>query len=246
LHFNVGATNARSSATAYALTNCVASLIEVRGVALGRTSFKRRIQTTFLVAHEYLTTAYHHRAELRKAIATGRTESMPLAVVQTNRPQITDTLTFIDVETNEIIGLEVDIRRASDQTPSLTRPRPYAYVILPEGQTTADKLRQIGMKVHTLTAPTEATLEEYRIATYKRDTEKTEGVFRQEVTATTETTTRTLPEGTFVVYLHENHPGLAVELLEPEADNSFVSFSIIETSEGQALNVYRYLTPTKL
>jgi hypothetical protein len=49
-----------------------------------------------------------------------------------------------------------------------------------------------------------------------------------------------------VVYLHENHPGLAVELLEPEADNSFVSFSIIETSEGQALNVYRYLTPTKL
>jgi hypothetical protein len=49
-----------------------------------------------------------------------------------------------------------------------------------------------------------------------------------------------------VVYLGENPPGLAVEVLEPEADNSFISFSIIETSEGSVLPIYRYMTPTKL
>mgnify|MGYP001467402186 CR=1 FL=1 len=42
IHFNQSGFNSRSNATSFALTNCVSALIEVRGVRIGKESFKRR------------------------------------------------------------------------------------------------------------------------------------------------------------------------------------------------------------
>jgi hypothetical protein len=39
---------------------------------------------------------------------------------------------------------------------------------------------------------------------------------------------------------------LAVEVLEPEAPNSFISFGVLETTLNAVLPIYRYLKTEKL
>jgi hypothetical protein len=48
------------------------------------------------------------------------------------------------------------------------------------------------------------------------------------------------------VYLNQRKSNLAVEVLEPEAPNSFVSFSVLPTAKDQELPVYRYLLKSNL
>src|SRR5690606_18153906 len=69
VQFNQGSTNARSSATSFALANTVSTRVEVRGVGLGRTSFKRRVMTTFWVAAQFLRTAASHADAVRATLA---------------------------------------------------------------------------------------------------------------------------------------------------------------------------------
>ena len=54
VYFNLGSVSPRSSATSFALGNCISMLMEVRGVGLNRTSFKRRIFTTYSLACSFL------------------------------------------------------------------------------------------------------------------------------------------------------------------------------------------------
>ena len=45
IHFSTGSNTARSSSNFYALNNGIATLFEIRGVGIGKTSFKRRINS---------------------------------------------------------------------------------------------------------------------------------------------------------------------------------------------------------
>ena len=47
IHFSTGTNTARSSSNFYALNNTIASLFEIRGVGISKTSFKRRIKSSF-------------------------------------------------------------------------------------------------------------------------------------------------------------------------------------------------------
>ena len=73
IHFNQGSTNARSSATSYALNNTISTLIEIRGVGIGKTSFKRRVNSAFSIALSYLKTSFENSAfiksELKKSLS---------------------------------------------------------------------------------------------------------------------------------------------------------------------------------
>ena len=53
VQFKQGSNNSRSSATSFALSNCISSLIEIRGVGIGKTSFKRRVHSAYLVSMSY-------------------------------------------------------------------------------------------------------------------------------------------------------------------------------------------------
>jgi len=68
IHINQGSISARSSASNYALSNTISSLIEIRGVGLGKTSFKRRIHSSFTIAMSYLTTASKHMDLIKQEI----------------------------------------------------------------------------------------------------------------------------------------------------------------------------------
>lgn len=240
VHFNLGSENSRSSATSYALTNCVSSLIEVRGVDLARTSFKRRINTAFIVGLSYLETAYNNGEELKNEIRQA-VESESIAVLKTKKFISERTIQLIDIDKSEVITMEVTIRDALQLTPITTRARAKAYLILPEQLAVIEKLQILGLKIAYLQQDQTAEVEQYTIDSYERSAEKYEGVNQQTVTTKVELTERIFPKGTAIVYMNQANANLATEVLEPEVSNSFVSFEVIPTEAGAILPIYRYL-----
>jgi hypothetical protein len=71
-------------------------------------------------------------------------------------------------------------------------------------------------------------------------------VFQQKAKAVVATQTINLSKGTFVIDMNQENANLVIEVLEPEASNSFVSFGILTTQKNAVLPIYRYLKDEKL
>lgn len=239
IHFSQGSTNARSSATSYALASTISALIEVRGVNLGRTSFKRRINTTFLVGLSFLETSYKNVDLIHKHIEIA-TQSKQDVVVTTSTKSTVDTIEVIDMDKFELIRLHITLRDAKNVQAKLTRPKPDAYVLSHEQPELAQKLRVLGLDVQVLDADREMEVEVYRVSSYKRDSEVYEKMNMQTVETTLTKKTVRFPKGTFIISTNQKNKGLLYEVIEPEAPNSFVGFGVLRTALNQELPIYRY------
>ena len=46
--------------------------------------------------------------------------------------------------------------------------------------------------------------------------------------------------GDYIISMNQKNSALAIEVLEPEAPNSFISFGLIKTELNHELPIYRY------
>ncbi|UAM97914.1 M14 family metallocarboxypeptidase [Polaribacter litorisediminis] len=240
IHFNQGSISARSSATNYALTNTISSLVEIRGVNLGRTSFKRRIQSIFLVATSYLKTAIAHKKELKEVIQKAIYDEKEI-VVTSKRKVYTSKLQMLDLDTEKIIELEVTKRDAWLSSAVLIRPTPKAYLIDASQKEIIEKLKTLGAKIKVLEEDKKIEVEIYKIIEYKRNSKKYEQMNLQKVKTEIHKQQKVFAKGTFMVSLNQKNANLIVEVLEPEAPNSFVSFGVLPTEKDAILPIYRIL-----
>lgn len=238
IHFNQGSTNARSSATNYALTNTISTLFEIRGVGIGRTSFKRRINTTFLLAISYLETASTNSALIKKEIKKA-TEQQNDVVVTSKKTIERDTIETIDLDTREIIELNVTIRDGLRSHGDLVRDRPVAYLADANQTEIIEKLKTLGVIIETLAEDQEIEVETYRVSEYERDSKKYEKMNLQTVKTTIETKKIQFSKGTYKINTNQRRANIILEVLEPEAPNSFVSFGVLETKVEAYLPIYR-------
>ncbi len=245
IHFNQGSNNARSSATSYALSNCISSLIEIRGVGLGRTSFKRRVNSTFLIGMSYLNSSYQNFEKLKQELALGERAHQEVTV--TCKKDINnEKLTVIDLETCSEIELDATIHNASNSIATLVRARPTAYIIEQSHTRLIDKLKTLGLTLEKTKEDKMAAIETFTVSSYTKEGEKYEGVYRQKVKTIVNEETKTIPAGSFIIYTNQKNASLAFEVLEPEAPNSFVSFHVLSCELGETLPIYRYLKTEKL
>ena len=242
--FNMGSINARASASSYALANTISTLVEVRGVALGRTSFKRRTMTTFWTAVSYLETAHQNHDQVKKVIKTAISSNHDV-VAKSKRSVSKYNMPMIDIASNAIIKPEIILRNALESQAVLSRERPTAYLILPEEKELVKKLKILGLHVQKLQEDKSITVESFKVTEYYKDLHKYEGVHRQEISTAVTTLNKEFPEGTSIVYLDQRFANLAVATLEPEAPNSFISFNVLTTALGQELPYYRYMKSKK-
>lgn len=240
IHFPQGSANARSSATNFALQNTVSTLVEVRGVGLGRTSFKRRIFTGYLVAKSFLDIAKEQADALRKNLAEAASASEP--VVVNSKPKVFNgMLDFIDLDKIERMQLEVTFRDAWQSTATLTRSRPKGYYIEAGHESLIRKIEAFGIKAEQLTEAQTVQVEQFVVENCQRAPEKYEKMTQQEVTTTLQQVEKTLPAGAWFVSMQQARHNILPELLEPEAPNSFVSFGLLPVENGQTLPIYRLL-----
>ncbi len=239
---NKGAQSPHSSSTSYALANAVSMLVETRGIGLGRTSFKRRTYSVYLVADSFLKSALKHKEELLETIAEARAETISGGgdVTVINEPAVCQSsVNFIDIETGDLITLNLKTKDAENMSPELVRPRPYAYVLEPGCAREAEILALLGLRVEELRHKKKLRAESYVITDYQESSTEWEGIRQASVTAETYSGSRVFPKGSFYIDLRQKNANYAVSLLEPEAVNGFVAYRVSLTSMGDTLKIHR-------
>lgn len=240
IRINQGSISSRSFATNTALTNTISSLIEVRGVGLKKTSFKRRVHSGFLVALSYIKTAQEHRTLIKKEIEKAITQKNDI-VVTSERGIYNNNISFIDLNTNKYVDVSLTIQDAAKSTPNLVRKRPLAYIIESNQDNLINKLTLHGIEVTYLEQETNLTVEAYQIKDYSVAAFKYEQMKLQSVNVEIKESSLKFPKGTAIVYMNQQRANLAAEILEPEAPNSFVSFGVLKAKQGDILPIYRLL-----
>ena len=241
IHFNQGSTNARSSATSYALNNTISTLIEIRGVGIGKTSFKRRVNSAFSIALSYLKTSFENsdfiKSELKKSLNYNSSD----IVVTSSRTVEKEMIQTIDLNSNKIIDYEVTIRDALRSNPTLIRNRPTGYLILEENFELIEKLMVLGLEVNIIQNDSVMKVEKFKITKYNDNFEKYEKMNLQSVKATLVKDEINVKQGTYLILTNQRASNILTELLEPEAPNSFVSFGILRTEINEILPIYRLI-----
>jgi len=240
IHINQGSISARSSASNYALTNTVSSLIEIRGVGLGKTSFKRRIHSSFLIATSYLKTASENMQLVKDEIGNAIKQNNKL-VVESERGVYKDDIKFIDVNSAAYTTMEMTVRDAWKAKATLTRERPKAYLIDSSAHQIIKKLKVLGITVETLKEPQTYTIESYKVKEFFRKPIRYEKMKLQTVKVEIVEQEKMFKKGTYYIPMDQKRANILAEVLEPEAPNSFVSFGIITTQDEDILPIYRLL-----
>lgn len=243
--FNVGGINPRSTANAFSLGNSVAILMELRGVKLGKTSLKRRINTAFTLAESYLKTAYDNADEIIKVTEQAARTKNDIVVISKAKKVEDYVLPFISMNTNEMVDLKVNASLSLESTPTLTRVRPEAYYISATHPEIVQKLQQLGVTVETLTAPVTVNVEAYTVDSYKVEYTLFEDFYPVKVKTIINTKTINFPTGSFVVPMNQKNGNVAASVLEPEAQNGFINYRVYETKKGDELPVYRKMNSEK-
>jgi hypothetical protein len=238
IHFNQSGFSSRSNATSFALTNCVSALIEVRGVRIGKDTFKRRTRVTYLIAMSYLSSAIEEKETIKEQIQIALKDSKDI-VVKSKRNVYRDTIQTIDLYSNSITDLSVTIRDALNPVPTLKRKSPRAYVIMSSEKEIIDKLPALGIIFNSTDKSRDIIVEKYSVTNYKKSNEKIEKLTTQEVSTTISIDTINFPAGSIVVPTNQKNVNLIYEILEPEAPNSFVSWGVIKANLNSTLPIYR-------
>ena len=102
-------------------------------------------------------------------------------------------------------------------------------------------MKNLGIEVSYLNTDQEVALETYMPSSIKISPYKSEGVHRVTISTETQQEDLTLPKGTAVVYMDQKNANLIIEILEPEAPNSFISNNLIPVQMGKEIGIYRIL-----
>lgn len=240
IQINQGSISSRSFASNTALTNTISALIEIRGVGLGKTSFKRRIHSGLLVALTFIKTATENVSLIKSEIKKATSQQNDI-VVEYERGIYTNDVSFIDLDSNEYKEINLTIRDTEQAKATLTRKRPKAYIISANQIEVIEKLKILGVEIEFLEDEENFLVESYVVDNYSLKPLRYEKMKLQTVTTDIETKELSFPEGTAVIYMNQRRANIVPEILEPEAPNSAVSFGVIKTKKGETLPIYRLL-----
>jgi len=232
VQFNLGSIHSRSSATSFALANTVSSLIEIRGVNIGRTSFKRRIESCLIICNSYLESAYKNQ-KLLESVLKEASLSRHKITVTSRRKMYKDTLQVIDIATNNVVPLGITVHNALQSEPIITRARPTAYIILPEARRVVENLKILGLTLDSLPQELEIDVEVESYKVNEQDSESATGEEDEDpgasqTTGETKVIKQVFPKGTYIVYLDQKRANVACEVLEPENPNGFLAMKVVE------------------
>ena len=120
IHFSTGSNTARSSSNFYALNNGIATLFEIRGVGIGKTSFKRRIYSGLTVGFSFLQTAFENSDFIFQQIEIANNYKGEI-ILEHKRSINNEVIKAIDIEKNEMIDLEVTMHSSKNSIAGLKK-----------------------------------------------------------------------------------------------------------------------------
>ena len=238
IHFSTGSNTARSSSNFYALNNGIATLFEIRGVGIGKTSFERRINSGLAVGFSFLKTAYENSNFIFDQIDIAKSYSSDI-VLQHERSIYSDVIKAIDIESNELIDYETIMHSSKESFAKSKRDRPLAYIITKNNFGFIEKLKDVGIDYDEIEKDTIIFSGSYKVVEFNNNFKVYEKMKMQKVVTSIEYNKNGFSKGDILISMNQKRSNLIAELLEPEAPNSYVSFGIIKTSVNSQLPIYR-------
>ena len=160
-------------------------------------------------------------------------------VVTSERSVYNDTILAIDLESNQIIKLPTIMRDAKKSKSILERSRPIFYALKSNNLNVIKKIDNLGIEKIEIKSDTIIQVEKYLVVNFKNDFKPYEKMKMQEVQTEIINDKIKFSKGDVLIPLNQKKSNLIVELMEPEAPNSFISFGIMKTNKEDILTVYR-------
>lgn len=243
LAINKNAKSPQSSSTWNALAGSVSLFVEIKGIGMGRRLFDKRVSCGFIVARDYLLTAFRHREAIVSAVAEARKDAMagkrPVVVTSTSAV-CNDTLRFVSHASGDSLRVAVTARDALNSRPTLTRRRPKAYLLADSCGLAVVRLRAMGIEIKPLGRAMTAEVGCYVVTSVSRDSTLWEGIRPVSVTTRVEKRRLKFSSHTFIAYTSQPLGNLLVSVMEPEAACGLVNFGAMEPRTGRELPVYRW------
>lgn len=237
--FNVGGSSPRSSSNIMALRGGISMLMEIRGVGLGRTSYKRRVYTIHKLAETFARTTFENEERVRKAVDEAVHYGGDIAVTFRSKKVADHPLTFIDMLALKKVTIPVEARIASESEVLLTRQRPVAYYLSADQARAAEILQYYGVEMQQLESPQRINLECYTVTSALESHDLVAGILPLNVKTSIRQQMVDLPAGSYRIDLFQPLATLVTVLLEPESANGFVNYRVIDAALNQTPGIYR-------
>jgi hypothetical protein len=239
----MGGGSPRSSSTSFGLTNSVSILFEIRGIKLGRDSYKRRVFSGFLIAKSILETTLNNREKVSEIVASSIRETIkrknPI-VIHSKPLTYMGKMNFIDVNNLEYHLLNLEIEDRGQSKPISTRKRPKAYLLLASNEDVVRKLQILGLEIDTLKSELKVKAEVFKIEASKNNL-GSEPDFNISISVQN----KVFPKGSFVINTAQKYANIAVSTLEPEMENGFFKYRMINKNSDGEIPIYRILSDVK-
>ncbi|MDX1900386.1 MAG: M14 family metallocarboxypeptidase [Gammaproteobacteria bacterium] len=219
------------------LRNAISFLLETRGVGLGTAHFKRRVMTHMTAIHAVFDTTVQHANEIislhdrlnnQISESAGRGQIIILGRALKEKHE----LSMLDKQGHTKLLL-VDWRSAFHIQKTLTRQRPFSYLLAPTEKLAAERLTMLGIKVYQITNPLHLSVQQYQIVSVmkktKHDVTGSAGAANEVIQVKTQLKSLTMNvQHYFYVPLNQPLANLAIAALEPESESSYVSNHLIK------------------
>ncbi len=148
---------------------------------------------------------------------------------------------FIDLETGELLTIDLKIKDAENMSPELVRPRPEGYVL--EGSCTKEVeiLSLLGLQVEPLRKKKKYSVESFIINEFKEANSEWEKIKTVSVKTLIFNQKKVFTKGSYFVDLRQKNANYAVSLLEPESLNGFISYRVSMSSPGDTISFHRVI-----
>ena len=243
------------------LRNAISFLVETRGVGLGLAHMRRRVES-HLVANNAIIDitarnaaailALEKRARDDVVAAAGKGEFVVAGVATPGR----NTLLMLDPETGADKPVEVDWSNALEIRPTLTRVRPYGYLLPASQAAAAERLRNLGVTVLRVDGDGMADVERFRIdgaVVAKKDdvrrNDEDEVVKVVNLTTVIEKATLPVRAGDLYVPLDQPLGNVIAAALEPDTQSSYAANYALTfpgpRDPDRYVRVYRVMSPLR-
>jgi len=239
----MGGDSPRSSSTSFGLTNAISILFEIRGIGLDRNSYKRRVNSGYLIVKSIMETTLRNREKVIETVssAVNQTINRTNPIVLESKPLVyRGNMDFIDVKNLEYAPLNLEIQDAGGSQSVAVRKRPKAYLLLADNGQIVRKLQILGLVVDTLKSDVKIKTEVFVLEpNNKKPGLSTDSTIRISVQK------RVFPKGSYVISTAQKNANVAVSTLEPEMENGFFRYEMIKANSEGEIPVYRLLNEVK-
>ena len=160
-------------------------------------------------------------------------------ILEHQRTVSKEIIKAIDIESNELMDLEVVMHSSKKSIPKIKRDRPSAYIIKNNSFKIVEKLKNMGVDMVELQYDTIINSGSYRVVDFKNNFKIYEKMKMQKVKTEISYAFNNFTKGDIIISMNQKKSNLIAEVLEPEAPNSYVSFGIIKTNNNEILPIYR-------